>query len=253
MPKVSGRPRHRRIRAAAGLSRTRRVRRTRRPTPAGTRTPRCGGKSIRPMSGRTWLKYHRYSVRTPGVAGIANSRIAMRPPGASTRRISSHAARRVLDVADAEPDRDGVDGAVVERDARRVAAHESDPIVHAAAPDLVAARRAASPARNRRRRRAAAGGRASMAAIARSAVPVHRSSTRSRPVSDSAWIARLRQRRSMPALSRWLRRSYRAGNRIEHARDARWGFGEIGQSSSVTGQVQPDTTRSGLTMTDQTT
>ena len=49
---------------------------------------------------------------------------------------------------------------------------------------------------------ARAAGRARMAASARSAVPVHRSSTVSRPVSASDAMARRRHRRSMPALNR---------------------------------------------------
>ena len=69
--------------------------------------------------------------------------------------------------------------------------------------------RSIAPAKSTPTTRAAAG-RARIAAIARSAVPVQRSSTRSRPVSASDRIARLRHRVSMPALSRWFRKSYRA-------------------------------------------
>ena len=53
-------------------------------------------------------------------------------------------------------------------------------------------------------------GRASTAVNATSAVPVQTSTTDSRPVSWSDRIACLRQRRSMPALSRRFSRSYRA-------------------------------------------
>ncbi len=48
------------------------------------------------------------------------------------------------------------------------------------------------------------------AAIATSPVPVHRSSSRSDPVSASESIARFRHRLSMPALRRWLSKSYRS-------------------------------------------
>ena len=159
------------------------------------------------MSGSTWLKYHkiqRFDARRRRNRELENREAAAR------REHAPHLVTRrggVLDVADAEPDRDGVDGAIRERNARRVAAHQRDPVGQPPLPDFVlsdAQHRLreidADDARGRRLR-------LERAAIARSAVPVHRSSTRSRPVSDSARIARFRQRRSMPALSRWLRRS----------------------------------------------
>jgi hypothetical protein len=63
------------------------------------------------------------------------SRIATRPPGRSTRRSSAEPTLEIVEVADAEADRGGVERAVLERQRERVALHPLD------------LRRLASPAR----------------------------------------------------------------------------------------------------------
>jgi hypothetical protein len=72
------------------------------------------------------LKYHKYNVRTPGVANELENRDA-----AARREHAMHLAARgggALHVSDAKSDGDGVHGAVGERNARRVAAHEADTV-----------------------------------------------------------------------------------------------------------------------------
>ena len=92
--------------------------------------------------------------RTPGAVGTANSRIARRPPGFSTRYISAHAASMSSTLRMPNADRDGVDRRVAERDARRVARTSATRSSSRALAQLLRARRAASRRRSRRRPRA---------------------------------------------------------------------------------------------------
>ena len=110
--------------------------------------------------------------------------------------------------------------AVGERDPRRVAAHERDAVVERRAPQLVAAdaqHRAGEIDADHARRAPAARVRA---AIARSAVPVQRSSTRSR-----AGQLQRPDRAAPPAAidagaQQVIEEIVAAGDRVEHPRDA---------------------------------
>ena len=143
--------------------------------------------------------------RRPGMRGAPNSRIASRPPGRSTRWNSAQARVGIDHVADAERDHRRVErarraaappsrrraasctrrvrpaGAIFCAAMRSISPEKSTPTTLAACPPVT------SPLRSRDRRcpctcRARARG----------------------PVSASSRTARRRQRRSSPALSRWL-------------------------------------------------
>ena len=112
---------------------------------------------------------------------------------------------RLSYVPDAKPDRGGIAGRVGKRNVRRVAAHQANGAVHAAAANL------REPQPQHLSREIHPDDRGAVArrtvAIARSAVPVQRSSTRAFGPSASASTAWSRHRRSSPALSTWFNRS----------------------------------------------
>ena len=124
----------------------------------------------------------------------------------------------LLDVADAEGDRRGVDGGVRDRHARGVTADQEDRVISAGAADF-RGRAPASPAKvhadDRARRR-----RLARAAIATSAVPVQRSSTLApggEPQRGSR--ARASDDRTRRSASDSACRS--AGDGVEHPGDSR--------------------------------
>ena len=179
--------------------------------------------AARPMRGSTRLKYQPvHRSRTTGHVGIANSRIARRPPGSArgafrrTPRPCSSTLRMPKPIVTASTD------ASAERNARRVAAHQRDASIERSRAQSSAGRPAASRRRNRRRPPARAGRLTrARAAIARSPVPVHRSSTRSRPVSRSERMARLPPAPIDAGAEQMIEEIVAAGDRVEHARDAR--------------------------------
>mgnify|MGYP003694247495 CR=1 FL=1 len=118
-------------------------------------------------------------------------------------------AARVLDVANPETDRHGIDGPIGCGNPRRIAAHQPDSAVKLTLTELPQAdpqHRAGEVDADARD--AAPVDRCAAAAIARSAVPVHRSRTRLPPGQLRATESRAGATSwSMPALSRWLRKS----------------------------------------------
>ena len=155
-----------------------------------------------------------------GAVGIANSRIARRPPGRSTRCISRQAASGLFDVANAERDRDGIDR--LSRDAesasrRRARARSSCRAAHAS---VSRGRRAAWRPRSRRRRRERL---AEWPCGLRSRGPPSRcteSSTRSLPVKLERADRALSPRPVDPGAQDVVEEVVPAGNGIEHAFDA---------------------------------
>ena len=142
--------------------------------------------------------------------------------------------RRVLDVADAEGDGHRVDRAVQTASASRrrepASRGRRDP-----APAACRARRAASRRQNRRRPRAPRAASRVRAAIARSAVPVHRSSTRSSPGQ-----LQRPDRRAPPAAidagaEQMVQQIVAPGDGVEHSGDARRTLGEISQGVGCLG------------------
>ena len=123
----------------------------------------------------------------PGIFGKPNSRIASRPPGPQHAREFPARRRGIDHVADAERDHRGVERGIGQRQAGRIAARQVDARRERRRPDLLEreAQHLAGEvdADDLARLRPGA---ASTASIARSAVPVHTSSTRSVPVSASA-------------------------------------------------------------------
>jgi len=115
-------------------------------------------------------------------------------------------------------DRHRVDRAIGNRDARRVAAHQRDATFEPLALRAFSARHEHPPAKSTPMTRAAAG-RASAAAIARSPVPVHKSSTRSVRQPQ-----RLESRGGANAIDagaeQVVEEIVAAGDRVEHAGDA---------------------------------
>ena len=226
----AGRPTRHEIRCRRRLSRTHRATRTRRPTPAGSRTRRRAARRRgRCAAGRDGSTTGR-RARTSGVVGTANSRIASRPPGLSTRRISRarrcRSARRCgcrTRSSRRRPTRRRPECASRRRAPAR--SRRSRPRARSfSRPTRSIAPAKSTPttrARRRPRRRAA---------IARSAVPVHRSSTRSRPVSASDRIARLPPAAIDAGAQQVVEEIVARGDRVEHARDALRRFRDVDHS-----------------------
>ena len=161
----------------------------------------------------------------PGITGSPNSRIARRPPGLMTRASSARAASGLRDVADAESDRRRVGPAVAHAESRVASPRTSVIATVERALATLSSPIAASRRRNRRRR-SRAPARASAAAIAKSAVPVQRSTMRASPARSQ-----LADRARAPALVEAgaedvIEEVVAAGDRVEHRRDARGGLVE---------------------------
>ena len=165
---------------------------------------RCAARPARPMRGRTRLKYQQIArARTRGVGRDRRTRESRAGrPARSTRCISRHATAVLLDVADAEGDRRPHRPTRRHRNPRRVAAHERDRGRRAARAQLLApdAQHRAGEIDADDTRGAAAAPRAPRSRGRRCRC-TDRARARARSAAATR-IARVRQRRSMPALRR---------------------------------------------------
>ena len=178
------------------------------PRPVGTGTHRNAvrstGRSAAERGGNT-----RHRGRPgPGVSGMPNSRMASRPPGRSTRHSSRHPAtgsatflipNAIVPASNAASANGRAMASPRARETR-----DARPLRRILSGRSTASRRRSPPRRRRAGRR-----RWPAASIARSAVPLQTSMTRSLAVRPSSRTARRRHRLSSPALSRWFSRSYR--------------------------------------------